>query len=54
MYIYYISDQFKITEYIDLLAIRSSAPWPEDPVEHLRDYFGKTRDPMCDVVDQLN
>jgi hypothetical protein len=38
---------------LDLLAIRSAEPWPQDPVEHLRDYFGRTRDPMWDVVDQL-
>jgi hypothetical protein len=35
------------------LAIRSADQWPSDPVEHLRDYFGRTRDPMWDVVDQL-
>lgn len=37
--------------YLDLLAVRSSDPWPRDPVDHLRDYFGRTRDPMWDVVD---
>ena len=39
---------------IDLLAVRTQAPWPGDPLEHLRDYFGRQRDPMWDVVDQLN
>jgi hypothetical protein len=38
---------------IDLLALRQSDPWPSDPVEHLRDYFGKARDPMWDVVESL-
>eukprot|EP00347_Sterkiella_histriomuscorum_P004052 403361928 len=36
-----------------LLALRTADPKPEDPVEHLRDYFGRYRDPMWDVVDQL-
>ena len=42
-----------IISVIDLLAIRSSQPWPEDPLGHLRDYFGNYRDPMWDVVEQL-
>ena len=36
---------------LDLLAIRSAEPWPEDPLEHLRDYFGRQRDPLWDLVE---
>ena len=36
-----------------LLTLRQSDPWPADPVEHLRDYFGRARDPMWDVVENL-
>lgn len=35
------------------MALRTADPKPEDPVEHLRDYFGRYRDPMWDVVEQL-
>lgn len=38
---------------IDILALRTADPKPDDPVEHLRDYFGRYRDPMWDVVEQL-
>ena len=33
--------------------MRNTSPLPEDPVEHLRDYFGKHRDPTWDLVDLL-
>lgn len=38
---------------LDILAVRQADPWPAEPVEHLRDYYGRTRDPMWDVVDSL-
>jgi hypothetical protein len=34
------------------LAVRSSNPHPENPVEALKDYFGQVRDPMWDNMDQ--
>ena len=33
--------------------MRGKDPWPEDPLVHLRDYYGEERSPMWDVVDQL-
>ena len=39
--------------FIDLLTIRSKENLPEDPLVHLRDYFGEERSPMWDVVDKL-
>jgi hypothetical protein len=48
---FYLFIKFLQFNVIDLLALRQSSPWPEDPVEHLRDYFGRHRDPMWDVVE---
>lgn len=39
--------------WIDLLTVRGKDPLPQDPLVHLRDYFGEERSPMWDVVDQL-
>ncbi|TNV76095.1 hypothetical protein FGO68_gene10224 [Halteria grandinella] len=36
-----------------LLTVRGKDPLPQDPLVHLRDYFGEERSPMWDVVDQL-
>ncbi len=43
-----------ICNIVDLLAIRSSPTQPEDPLQHMRDYFGNYRDPMWDVMDSMN
>ena len=40
--------------HIDILTVRTKEPWPQDPLVHLRDYYGQERSPMWDVVDQLN
>jgi len=40
---------FLISE--DLLAVRSSNPMPDNPVEALKDYFGQVRDPIWDKMD---
>ncbi len=36
-----------------MLTIRSQDSLPQDPLVHLRDYYGQERSPMWDVVDQL-
>ena len=36
---------------LDLLAVRSQKAWPEDPQEHLVDFFGQYRDPMWDNME---
>ena len=33
---------------LDLLSVRSQKQWPEDPNQHLVDYFGQYRDPLWD------
>ena len=33
--------------------MRSKEPLPQDPLVHLRDYYGEERSPMWDIVDQL-
>ena len=38
---------------VDLVAVRSQSQWPEDPQEHMRDYFGNYRSPEWDVMEQL-
>ena len=37
--------------FVDLLAVRSANPMPDDPVESLKDYFGQYRDPQWDLMD---
>ena len=37
----------------DLVAMRQQNQWPEDPLTHLKDYFGNMRSPEWDVMDQL-
>ena len=36
----------------DLLSVRSAQPWPQNPVEALKDYFGQIKDPMWDKMDE--
>ena len=36
----------------DLLSVRSAQPWPQNPVEALKDYFGQIKDPMWDRMDE--
>lgn len=37
---------------IDLLSVRSQKTLPEDPNQHLVDYFGQYRDPLWDRMDE--
>jgi hypothetical protein len=36
-----------------LLAVRSQKSLPEDPQQHLIDFFGNYRDPMWDNMDEM-
>ena len=38
---------------LDLLALRDCKPWPENPTEYLKDFFGNYRDPKWDDVEAL-
>ena len=37
---------------LDLLSVRSQKTWPEDPNQHLIDYFGQYRDPLWDRMEE--
>ena len=34
-----------------LLAMRGQQPWPEDPQQHLTDFYGEYRSPLWDEMD---
>lgn len=36
-----------------LLALRDCKPWPENPTEYLKDFFGQYRDPKWDDMEAL-
>ncbi len=38
----------------DLVAMRSQNQWPEDPLTHMKDYFGNVRSPEWDVMEELH
>lgn len=38
---------------LDLLALRDCKPWPENPTDYLKDFFGNYRDPKWDDVEAL-
>lgn len=33
--------------------MRSQNQWPEDPLTHLKDYFGNDRSPVWDTMEQM-
>ena len=33
--------------------MRSQNQWPEDPLTHLKDYFGNTKSPLWDEMEQM-
>ena len=43
-----------LTDFIDLVAMRSQNTWPEDPLTHMKDYFGNLRSPEWDVMEQIS
>lgn len=38
---------------VDLIACRSQAKLPEDPQQHLLDYFGNQRSPLWDQIEDM-
>lgn len=39
--------------FTDLLSVRTQKQWPDDPDQHMRDFFGNYRDPMWDKMDEI-
>ena len=50
----YLADQNVVLAFVKyLLALRSCVKLPEDPQQHLVDFFGNYRDPMWDNMEDM-